>query len=201
MMKNLKYFIPSAVLLSFLALFVGTARANPSFFGAQAKTSTSTTTPTFQTPGTASSTVVYDSYGINGSNQVTTSGGKAQTISTSDTAELLVQFTASSTSSKLNINVEYSDDGFDWYQNTFTNVPGYATTTTVQFFVNTIPQFTWPFASSTPGLGALSPSNNLDTRAFQIPVPTRFARAIITCGLGGTNCAAWAQWVPKKQTP
>lgn len=193
--KKILSYIP-ALLLTFLLAGIGVASANPSYFAPRAQTAVATTTPTYMTPGTGTTTTpVYDSYSIAGTQE--TSSQTTQTINTTDSAELLIQFTASSTSSKLLMNLEYSVDGVDWYQDTSTNVQGYATTT-LPIPIGNVPQYTWNFASST--LGQLAPTNtNRDTRAVSIPVPTRYVRAVFTCT--GAGCGVWAQFIPKKQTP
>jgi hypothetical protein len=167
--------------------------ANPMQFTATASTAAATTSPVFMTPGTATSTVRYDTFQSNGTTQTNT----GNTYLTNQT-QLLVQFTASSTSSTLNINLEYSQDGIDWYADAPTNVVGYATST-FSVSLNQIPQYQWKFASSTIGQAGALVSNNLDTRSIAVNVPTRYVRAIFTCGAGGTNCTVWSTFIPVKE--
>lgn len=187
----LSFFVAAAI----FAIASNSAHANPSAFFISAKTSVSTTTPTFQTPGTGSSTIVYDSYGVNGTNQ-TNNGGSAGYAANAVT--VLDQFSASSTASQQNLNFEFSDDGIDWYQATVSDMyNGYATTSLP--LSPMVPQMQWKFASSTPGQIGVAVNNNFDTRAIRINVPTRYVRVVATCALGGTNCATWLQILPEKE--
>lgn len=199
--RALKDLIPFALALTVMTavvvMYIGSvqsANANPSFFAPQAKLTTSTTSPVFMAAGTATTTTVYDSFGINGTNENGT-----QALTGADSAELLVQFTATSTTSQLNINIEYSDDGIDWYADTPTNVNGFGSTTVSSVLLASVPQYQWKFASSTIGGIAVLPTGNRDARALNIKTPTRYERAVISCAVGGANCTVWAQWVPKKQ--
>lgn len=192
--------------LLLMLLVIGTAQASSSFFATYAKTAVATSTLVYQTPGTATSTLVYDSYqcqsagssscNITGSNESGT-----QNFLAADSATLMLQFTASSSISKLNINFEYSDDGLDWYQASPPSlVPGYATSS-LAISLNTVPQYSWVFASSTIGGRGIVTGDGRDTRAIPINTPVRYERAVITCALGGANCAVWAAFIPKKQNP
>lgn len=191
---------------AFMLLLVGFAHANSSFFATYAKTAVATSTIAYQTPGTATTTLVYDAWqcqnagssscNITGSNEVGT-----QNFFAADSATLMLQFTASSSISKLTINFEYSDDGIDWYQASSPSlVPGYATTTTT-ITLGSIPQYSWTFASSTVGGRGLVAGDNRDTRAIPINTPVRYERAVITCAIGGANCGVWGEFIPKKQNP
>src|SRR4051812_48178680 len=88
----------------------GVAFANPSSFANGVTTgSAASTSPAYMTPGTGTSTTpVFDAYAQ------TVAGGQT---SKADYAGLLMQFSASSTVSKLIGNVEYSQDNVDWYRN------------------------------------------------------------------------------------
>lgn len=194
--------ITTIALIATILFFANITHANPSFFSPQAKLALSTTTPIYQTPGTATTSLVFDSYGINGTNE----NGGALT-SPADSAELLVQLSASTTLVKENINIEYSDDNIDWYQASPGMPLGYASTT-LPISLLQVPQYQMSVASTTAGLGVATTSANAffnarDTRAIEIKTPTRYVRAIFTCAVGGVtqNCAVWGQFVPKKQNP
>src|SRR5690348_6203297 len=77
------------------------AYANPSYFATTVTTnSAASTSPAYMTPGTGTSTTpVYDSYA-----QTVSGGGTYK----ADSAGLLIQFTAPSSNTVLNIAVEYS---------------------------------------------------------------------------------------------
>lgn len=173
-------------LLFLLFLFAPLAHANDSIFPLVVKTQIATTTLDYLTPGTATTTLTYDSY-------------KAGLTKT-DALALLTQFTASTTGATLLINEEFSQDGVDWYQSTQPNVFGNSTTT-LPVSLTPVPQYSWTFASSTPGLGAVSSSNNLDSRILMVTSPLRFIRFIFTMKIGGTNGAIWSEIVPAKQAP
>lgn len=182
------------------------AHANSSYFSIYAKTATATSTLVYQTPGTATTTLIYDSYQCQtaGSSYCNTTGSNevgTQNFMAADLATLLLQFTASSTSSKLNVALEYSDDGIDWYQASPASIPlGYASTT-LPVSLTPVPQYVWAFASSTLGGAGVVSTNQIDTRAIPVETPVRYIRAVFTCALGGANCAVWAEFVPKKQQP
>ncbi len=117
-----------SIVAAILTLFwgTGTAFANPSGFANATSTAVATTTLKYMTPGTGTSTTpVYDAYAQ------TFAGGST---SKADAAGLLVQFTASSSVSVLSANVEYSQDGIDWYRN-FVIDPTQAGTSTTPFSV------------------------------------------------------------------
>ena len=141
------------------------------------------------TAGTATSSVIMDSYLV--------SKGVVSPYAT-DKAVLLIQFVGSSTSSVLNTNIEYSQDGIDWYQSTDTLVPGYATTSEPVFDISNVPQYRLIYASSTAGLASTTISQSTTTRAVNIMTPTRYVRAIFTeTGAAG---AVWSQFIPERQT-
>lgn len=170
-----------------LIMMVGVVHANPSYFAPQAKTALATTSPAYILPGTATSTVTYDSFNTDGTNE---SSGPQNPIA-ANSATLLVQFTASSTSSVLNVAIERSDDGIDWYQD---NLSALATTTPAQN-IGVPTSYTWTYATSTIG-GVVNPTNRLGKSLF-IQTPTRYTRAVFTAV--GANSAVWAQFVPTKE--
>lgn len=198
-MKKL-FYISSAIipiLLVGILFLAPKIHANPSGFYQTA--TTATTSLTFMTSGTATTTEVWDS-GL--------SGASAQG---SESAVLLVQFTASSTSAVLSMTQEFSQGvsgvncastptACDWYEFTPTVLNGYATTTAdLGYNVATIPQWNWRFSSSTIGSQAPTSSNNLDTRAITIQTPTRYTRIVFS--VKGANGAVWKTIVAKKQNP
>lgn len=180
-----KYIIPLLVFLGSLGYF-GNVLASSTIFVNSTQTAIATSTVIYATPGTATTTLTYDSY-LSG-------------LSATNGTSLLFQVTASSTNTTYNINEEYSQDNIDWYQGTPTVVYGYATTT-LPMNISQVPQYSYGFASSTPGLSNVLSNNNKDSRLIYIPTPTRFVRIIITLKTGGTNGAFWAQLIPTKNQP
>lgn len=179
----MKYKLPIILIAIGLIAFATVSFAMPSFFPTNASSAVATTTLNYFTPGTATTTIVYDVYSLAGTNQ-TSSGNRYA----ADKATLLLQFTASSTSSVLVSTVEYSMDGIDWYQN---NTETYAAGAIAVAIPNT---YTWTFASTTSnGLIQLTKNN----KAITIATPTRFVRVVLS--MTGANGAAWAAIQPMKQ--
>lgn len=176
-----------------MGAYVSMANANIGGFPPGAKTSVATTTPAVMTPGTGTSTVVYDAYNLNGTNEPTTG-----VVTDTDSATLLVQFLASSTASKLKIEYEYSQDGIDWYQDGVSNT--FASSTDGSININLPNSFTWTFASTSLDGLPVSATNNLSTEIVPVVTATRYVRAVISDS-GTTNAEVWAQFVPKKQQP
>jgi hypothetical protein len=183
-MKNIKIVIAIFALALLSAVGVTLVHANPSFFYAGAVSASATSTVAYMTPGTGTTTIQYDTYTATGNTQAT------------DRAALALQFTASSTNSTLLINLEYSEDGIDWYQDAITTITA---TTTRPVLLAPVNQFKWTFASSTAGIGAVASTTNRDTRIITIPTPTRYVRALMSLQLGGTNGAVWGKVIPVKE--
>lgn len=174
--------------------FVSSVGANPSAYATTVQTASATTTISLMTAGTATTTLVYDSY--------------ATRSTAADEVGLQVQFVASSTASILNINYEYTNgapgldclgtpSSCDWYQdNTTLNV----TATTSQAYQVKLPNsYSWTFASSSQALAAVATNNNRALKMFNVPVKARYVRAIFSLPVGSTNAGVWAQFVPAKE--
>lgn len=193
--KALIAFLVTGILFSLVLIgaTINKVQANPSFYPQPASFSTATSTGQFMTPGTGTTTVVYDSYCISGTNQPIC--GNTNAI---NSAALLLQFSASTTASALSVRFEYSQDGIDWYGDGYVNVA--TTTIPVGITINT--SFNWTFASSTVGgmaggLAGIGGTNNRDNKIIKVVTPTRFVRAIIT--LTGANATIWSQIQPLKE--
>lgn len=193
-----KYILPIGLFIAALFIVGITVHANPAYFSPMVQTATATSSGAFMTPGTATSTLVYDTYN-NGNTYA------------NEKTELLLQFSGSSTAAQLNTTLEYANSysgtdcsatptSCDWYQDAFTNVVNYSTSTS-PMSIGFIPTYAWTFASSTVGGIAPTSTNNRATRALQIKAPTRFVRAVFTCAIGGTNCTVWAQFNSTKERP
>lgn len=150
-----------------------TVNANPIYVGATAQTATATSSPAFIGVGTATSTVTYDAYASTTLQYVPTM------------ASLLVQFTASSTSSVLAINLQYSNDGIDWYQDSVYGALGHGTSTQA-IDLATTNSITWKAAGTA-----------VTNRIIMIPTPTRYVRVISS--LTGAAGAVWVQVAPIKE--
>jgi len=178
----MKKIILTLALVSVFAL-TGVASAASLYFSPGVYSSTATTTPTFIGAGLGTSTLVYDTYN-QGNNYAT------------DKATLLMQLAASSTATVLNINLEYSQDGIDWYKDNI----NYGATTTASVSLNTTANYSWTFASSTVGGIAVTAANGAtSTKALIIPTPLRFVRTVFT--MTGSAGALWSSIIPIKQKP
>lgn len=163
-----KYIIAAIVLFGVGIAF--TAEANPITFPVAQSSASATSSVVYMTPGLATTTLTFDSYAssINyGQNDVT----------------LLVQETASSTSSVLNVAIEYSQDGIDWYGDA---VNRYSTTTPA-YSLNTVNSFTWTAAGTTR-----------TGRAIRLESPVRYIRA--TFSNTGAGLGLWASFQPRRDS-
>lgn len=201
----MKKYIISGVIgtLAILGTY-GVVLANPSYSLTTTQTSSSTTSPMWiPTGGTATSSLVFDSY-IAGKPTLT------------DKAVVLVQLAASTSpgTAYLKMNIQYTPDlsGFncavttsltaspcDWYEDGGNINPLFATTSK-PFDISTVNQFTYAFASSTSSLGSIPIAGQAtSTRAFIINTPTRYTRIVLSSPPGATSLSYWAQIVPIKQ--
>lgn len=168
------------------AIGVGIAYANPSAFGPITQSSVATSSPVFMTPGTATSTITYDSL----------VGSKTQQYK-ANSVGLAIQYTGSSTNSVLNVTPEYSQDGVDWYSGSIIDPNGItATSSPINLaFQNNL---TMKFASSTVGgLGITLANSGIETRFVVIPTPARYTRVVFS--ETAANGAVWGEFVPVKE--
>lgn len=187
-MKVLKSPLAYIILTIFVIAFmiVIPASANPLRFGTIMKSATATSTVSYMTAGAATTTSpTLDAYAQ--------PSGFAL-----DRATLLVQYGASSTASILDINVEYSQDGVDWFEDGG-NVNFESSTTTRPFFLTEVSKFRLSFASSTPG-GMATAGDATTTRAVIVETPTRYVRAVFTVPVGAADGNVWSAWVPIRET-
>lgn len=159
-------------------LFAGIVAAAPLYFAPGVTTVTgnslATTSVKYMTPGAATTTTnVYDAY-LDGTNEAANS------------AILLIQMTGSTTpfnasvaTTTFNVALEYSQDNVDWYYNGV-----FATST----------QLGWETSN-----GVLLSSTTPSKIFVNVPVPTRYLRAVISIPNGSTNGAVYAQLVPAKE--
>lgn len=182
----------------FYQSYIGTT---PTFNGVQGSAGNiATSTIVYMTPGTATSTLYWDS-------QI----GGASAFG-SESASLQVAFTASSSVSTLQVNQEFSQGtagvncvatptACDWYEGDQTSINNYVATTTVTTYnIGLVPQFSFLFASSTVGGSGLSTTNNLATRIITVQTPVRYSRFVFTLKVQANgNGGVWAGLVAKKQ--
>lgn len=192
-MKNYKLplLIASMIIVAILIVGLKDAEANPSQIMLSAS-APATTTKAYMTPGTATTSPVFDSQ----------SDGSFPT----DSAVLLTWMDATNTTSAIDIYPQYSDgvSGVDcaatpaqcnWY---FAANPEDYATTTVESDISKPAKYRWTFASSTPNLG-IAAANASSTRAISFKTPTRYTRALIVVPIGAGNASVWTEWAGKKQ--
>lgn len=109
-----------------------------------------------------------------------------------DSAKLAIQLTASSTATELRWRYEYSNDGVDWYADTVNNAAATATTT---IEVRTFKEYSWLFASSTPG-GITTPQGRA-LKYVDVPVGAKYVRVVFYLPPGSLNALVWANLVGK----
>lgn len=162
---------------------INVVKANPTFAPVTVQTATATSTITYMSPGVATTTLTLDTY---------SSGNPRLAYN----ATLLIQFVGTSTASILNTNIQYSQDGIDWYQDGGSLTNNFATTTK-PFDIGQVNTFNYTFSSTSPSLGAAISATS--TRAVRVNTPTRYVRALFTMPIGSANGAIWAQFVPIKE--
>ncbi len=147
------------------------AEANQFYFMPTVQTATATSTVATVAPSTAATTLILDSY---------TYG----TVAATDKATLLIQNTASTSSSQIKITLTYSQDGVDYFNNNL------VATTTAGVYVSNL---------ETPNSYSLLGNTTSSTTrvAISVPTPTRFVKATFT-SLVATS-TVWAQFVPQRQ--
>ena len=169
----------SITVLMFAIFVAFQVRANPSYFARGTASATATTTLAFMTPGTATTTVTHDAF-FEGNN------------TKADSVALQLMLKASSTGTVLVTNIEYSEDGIDWYQN---NLDTYAAGAIAVATPNSL---TWTFATSTIG-GLLNGGAGVDfgQKVIGVKTPTRYVRAVLS--LTGANGGVWVKFIPSKE--
>ena len=182
-----------------LALVIGgVALANPRFFVDMSQTATATTTLSYMTPGTGTTTLVHDSHLVDQSN-----ASRGRNTTALDSLTLLVQLTATTGLPTLNIEIEDSRDGIDYYRRT----PSLIASTTDIFTVSNIHKIRAVFASSTASEGAtgISATESIMNLSFEIQPRLRFVRALFY--LSSTTVvstkeddgAVWAEFIGTKE--
>lgn len=160
--------------------------ANPSQI-LETKSAAATTTYSYLTAGAATTTSTFDTQ---------SDGGLS-----AESATLLFWVRATTTTSTLNINIQYSQDNIDWFQDAGTLAPSFATTTVTNYYLTNAAQYTFSFASSTAdaNLGAAVATISTTTRALSVSAPTRYIRAVFSVPVGAAASAIWTDWAAKKQ--
>lgn len=183
-------------LIAFYFFFqIGQVKATPSSFKIS---------PTCATLGTLSTTSV--SYMQAGKATTTATcnmmvAGAGSGTELFDMATFHVQFAGSSTASTINIDIQDSYNGVDWYPRSFGWNPesGYATSSPS---LSPVQSFVYNFSSTTNDKSAVTNANSAtSTRDIAIQVQAPYIRAIITMPAGSTNGAVWGTFTGKTLTP
>lgn len=159
------------ILVAFFAFGINT-KANP--LDITTSNTTATTSVVYLTAATNSATYTYDSY----------ANGFADPNAT-ELAGMLIQTTASSSSSVYSWNYQFSQDGVDWYDDN----TSFLATTSATSTVSQREGYTW-----IPGVTTRS------LKTVMLPAtPTRYIRA--TFYTTAANGSIWATFVTQKQQP
>lgn len=162
------------VIAAALSLFVFRVHANPSDLNQS--NALATTTLSFLTAGSTIVTETYDSYG----------GGVGEP-NASESAVLLTNFTASSTSSVLAIKLQYSQNNIDWFDDNLLQTSLNSTTSPL-YNLGTNNSYTWTALGTT-----------VASKAITVPTPVRYVRAVYT--VTGANAAVYKVIIAKKEQP
>lgn len=165
------------VLISINPYWAHGAHANPEIFPPSSTSAVATSTLQFLTAGSTVFNQQYDAYTYYFASS--TSQGQQYAL---ENAVVMVADTASSSSSVLNVSIQYSQNGIDWYAD---DVNGPQSTTTPQNLNNIN---VYKYASTV---------TTTTYFAFPIKTPTRFVRAVFTAT--GANLGLYAQITPQRQ--
>lgn len=200
-MKFIKYlqFIVPIVFVLALPIFIGVVHANPSSFPKGVSSATATSTLNyFAVAATATTTLAYDAYQL---------AGTQPSSNAADSATVVIQFTATTTTSALNWRYEYADDqpgvdctvtqtACDWYSDAQYAITNASTTVTINPVV-----YSWTYASSTDLCSStqIFSSNNRGCRLVKVPTPTRYVRVVAYRAPGASNGAVWMRFIPVRE--
>lgn len=163
--------------------------ANPGYYAPVKKLASATTSLESMTPGTATTTLTYDTWQDPNNTLIIQN-------ETQNTLSLAVQFSASSTAlSVLNWHFEYSDDNKDWYPTSLFN---FASTTPALSF-SRYDEYQWITASSTCQAVDNACRSN---RIVNVPTLSRYVRVLFSMKGSPTshnNGGVWAEFIPQKQ--
>lgn len=183
----IKKYLPLGIILSWIAVcvtIVSVAHANPIYVAPTVQTATATSSPAYMGIGLATSSLVYDAYANPTSNKYLPTK-----------VAVGFQFVGSSTSAVLNIALEYSNDGIDWYRDTVVDGNSVGTTSPLTN-ISTTETYQWTY-SSTEKIETSTNASATTTRLIVIPTPTRFVRIVES--MTGAAGAVWTQIMPIKE--
>jgi len=114
-------------------------------------------------------------------------------------ATILIQQGGASPLSTLRMDVQYSQDGIDWYAASggWNIEEGTASTSPS---IGDVQSYTLTFASSTINRSVVTNANSATTtRAVRVRVPTKWVRAVFYAPVGATQSLLWAQIIPRTE--
>lgn len=188
LISKFRFYGIAIMVAAILLGFAGLVHANPFYTGTKAQTAVATSTFASINPGLGTTTLLYDSYEQNGTNQ-TNSGNVTIPV----TVALAIQGVASSSGTQVNIACEFSDDNKDWYQNGI-----FPATTTNPASATIANSFSFNYSTSTATVGGSNLSTtNRYAKLVTCPVPLRYVRAVISDT--GSSTELWATIIPTKQ--
>lgn len=145
-------------------------------YASNCMTSSATTSVKYMSAGTATTTITCDSYNL------------APSIVDGYPmlhAALGIQYVASTSAAQINIAVQYSMDGVDWFDNNLSQLA----TTTANMNLTTAENITINGNST----------SSTTRKMISIETPTRYVRTVMTIPIGSTNGSVWAQIIPIKE--
>lgn len=195
-------------LLALAFMVGGVAHANPSDFTTPVQFTASTTNSTATTTSTAGYLPRYITNGGATAGYATTTltfdTYANQNDFKSDGATLFTIFNASGTQAQLLINVQYSQNNIDWFDDGGVNIAATSSNMTI-----TNPM-TWRLSTATStyanfqaGFRPTVANATTTMSAINVRVPTRYVRAIYSLAFdanSGANGAIWPQWIPYRES-
>lgn len=150
----------------------------PSQTGTRVQTATETTSPNYMTPGTATTTLTFNS---------TTQGDRALP----DELNLYLQSTASTSATVWEWKYQYSMNNIDWFDEDMQTPSALTPGLDTYEHASTTITHRW-----NPGSTTASTTRKI----FDVPTyGARYIRAVIGIGIGTANGSLWAELVPIKQ--
>lgn len=185
------------LLTAVFLLNVPKADANPTRFSIVPSCSTQGTSAT----SLSTTTLSYVNAGTGTTTATCNMGRTGLGTELYDEATFFVAQTGSSTLATLNIDIQDSYNGVDWYSRSLGwNVDGNTASSSpslsgVQSFVST-------FSSTTPDKSAVTSANStVSYKQLSVPVKAPFIRAIITAPSGSTQSGVWGGWAGVVRNP
>ena len=114
---------------------------------------------------------------------------------------LMVQLTATTGQPTLNIEIERSRDGIDWYRDALNTTAS----TSNPYQATPVNKIQWLFSSNTCPVGGNAGTKTVCARIFKVEPLTRFTRAIFYMSsttmpnIANDDGAVWGEFIPIKE--